>query len=172
MVLLQTETIRWRMVIECYIRKLFFSSVFNCRCIINSRVPLCLWYDSFREIPRDTPWHQKRHTSIRSYALFSFYSDSFFPLWEGEGGKMNSFHCPSAGVVHILERCVPSQCFRCGAGYAGYAGHASCRTLAGEVLFKDTAVIIFFFVQRRIDGEPFGCMFHLFIADSGGGDIL
>ena len=40
------------------------------------------------------------------------------------------------------------------------------------MLGEDAAVVVFFFVQRRVDGEPLGGMCHLLVGDLTGGDFL
>ena len=85
---------------------------------------------------------------------------------------MNACHGATAGVVEVFEGAVPGERFGGGAGNGGYGGHAAGSTFAGEVFLKDAAIVVFFLVSRRVDGEAFGGVFHLLVADSGGSDFF
>ncbi len=85
---------------------------------------------------------------------------------------MYPLHRPAAGVVHVLEGSVPGESFGGGAGDAGNARYAARGAFAGEVLFEDGAVEVFFFVLWRVDREAPGGVCHIGVADGLGGHLL
>ena len=78
----------------------------------------------------------------------------------------------AAGVVHVAEGFVPFEGDGGGTGHAGLAGDAEGGAVAGEMLGKDAAVVVFLLVLGRMDGEPLGGMGHLLVADGLGGQAL
>ena len=82
-----------------------------------------------------------------------------------------SSHRTSARLIQIPESNIPRQRFCCGACHTGNTGYGACCTFTGEMLFKDTAIIVFFFILWRVDREAFGSMFHLLIAHSSSCDF-
>ena len=73
------------------------------------------------------------------------------------------------GLAANTAAILACQRFCCRAGYAGNTGYTACCTFAGEMFFKDTAVIIFFFILWGIDREAPGRVFHLFITYGSSG---
>ena len=85
---------------------------------------------------------------------------------------MHPLDRPSAGLIHVLECSVPLQGDSGGTGHRGLTGHASGCRVAGEMLGKNAAVIVLFFVSWWVDGEALGSMGHLFVTDGLGSDLL
>ena len=80
---------------------------------------------------------------------------------------MHSGHRPSARIIFPLQRRIPSECFSSRASHARHTGHASGSRLTGEVFFENATIVIFLLILWRIDGKPFGSMFHLMVGNGG-----
>ena len=107
------------------------------------------------------PWDFKIEMLQKNNRICSFRY--FYQL--SIGLFVYSSHRTSARFIQIPESNIPRQRFCCGTGHTGNTGYGACCTFTGEMLFKDTTIIVFFLVLRSMDGEAFGSMFHLLIAN-------
>lgn len=98
--------------------------------------------------------------AFHAYMVLAFSVSSFCV-----GIVVDARHGTAAGVVDAAERGVPGEGFGGGACHARHARHAASRTVGREISFKDGAVVIFFLVLRRVDGESFCRMRHLLVGD-------
>lgn len=85
---------------------------------------------------------------------------------------VNPFDGTSTGIVHILESLIPFQCDGCGACHTRLTGDTTGSTVGGEMLRKDTAVIILLLVLWRIDRKPLCGMRHLLVTHCLTGHLL
>ena len=85
---------------------------------------------------------------------------------------VNPLDSSSTWVVHVLESSIPFKGDGCRARHACLLVYASRSRLAWEMLGEDAAIVVLLLAQRRIDGETFCRMCHLFVADSFGGNLL
>ena len=76
---------------------------------------------------------------------------------------MHTLDGTTAGVVHVAEGSIPLEGDGGGARHAGLAGNALGSGVAGEVLSKDRAIVVLFFVLWRVDGEALCSMRHLLV---------
>ena len=79
---------------------------------------------------------------------------------------MNALYGSTAWIIHAFEGSIPLKSDGCRAGYAGLAWNTLGSRVAGEVFGKYRAVVIFFFVLWRVDGESLCSVCHLLIAYS------